>query len=90
MAEPALVVRVEAVVPLTVDKVHVLGRNKVKHSGHRHLGFVLSRVRFVSAQVLGRLLHIVRAVIHAEGALKFRSEKIERARAERQVLHTLP
>ena len=80
----------EAVIPLTVDKVHVFCRNKVKHSGHRHLGFVLSRVRFVSAQVSGRVLHVVRAVIHAEGALKSRSEQIERAHAECDVLHALP
>ena len=52
--------------------------------------WVLSRVRFVSAQVLGRVLHVLRAVIHAEGALKSRSEQIERAHAECDVLHVLP
>ena len=36
-AEAAVVVRVEAVMSLTVGKVNVFGRNKVKHSGHRHL-----------------------------------------------------
>ena len=43
----------------------------------------------MSAQVLDRILHAMRAMIHAEGALKSRSEPIERAHAECDVLHAL-
>ena len=53
----------------------------MKHSGHIRLRFMLRYVRFVSAQVLGSVVYVVREMVHACGALKSRSELPKRLNA---------
>ena len=89
-AKAAVVVRHEAVIPLTVDELHVIGCSQVNNSGYRHLQFLLCRIRFMSAHVLGRVVQVVRLTIEAQSAPKFRPDEMERTRAKRDVLRALP